>query len=198
VIHAACAASTTRTALAAASSTLSPCERVEGAIKIPAMTATRSGFENSNVDGSDIFMVPKFAIWEEAGARVPLEFLFPRSPGLDRWVAASRAGNSRPASGVTAPELEVRHRKHPAAQHETRAGSQQVLGEQLLGEVIRVFPDTRLKTWIQRGVLRAEPRLPTWCVRHPRLRSVTSAASSPGRYLGCAAVCRSGSLCPWA
>jgi hypothetical protein len=46
VIHAACAASTTRTALAAASSTLSPCERVEGATKIPSMIATRSVFES--------------------------------------------------------------------------------------------------------------------------------------------------------
>jgi hypothetical protein len=87
---------------------------------------------------------------------------------LGRWVAASRAGNPRSASGLTTPEVEVVPRKHPAAQHEARAGSQQVLGEHLLGEVIRVYPETGLKARIQRGVLRAEPRLPTGCIGHPR------------------------------
>jgi hypothetical protein len=53
----------------------------------------------------------------------------------DRWVGASRAGDPRPASGLTTPEVEVLSWKHPAAQHEARAGSQQVLGKHLLGEV---------------------------------------------------------------
>jgi hypothetical protein len=39
----------------------------------------------------------------------------------------------------------VLHGKHSAAQPETRAGSQQVLGEHLLGEVVRVLPGTRLR-----------------------------------------------------
>ena len=86
---------------------------------------------------------------------------------LDCWVAASRAGNSRSASGLTGPEVEVLLGKQPASQHETRAGSQQVLGEHLLGEVASVYPDTGLKAWIQRGILRAEPRLPMGCISHP-------------------------------
>ena len=94
---------------------------------------------------------------------------FLRSPCLDRLVAAPRAGNSRPAGGPTAPELEVVPREHPAAQTEAGAGSQQVLGEHLLGEIIRVFPAPRLKTWIEGGILWAEPRLPAGCVRHARI-----------------------------
>ena len=68
---------------------------------------------------------------------------------LVRWVAASRAGNPWSASGLTTSEVEVLPGKHPAAQHETRAGSQQVLGEHLLGKIVGVYPDTGLNAWIQ-------------------------------------------------
>ena len=72
----------------------------------------------------------------------------PLNHPLDRRVAPSRAGNSRPARWLTAPKLEVLPGEHTAAQPETGARSQQVLGEQLLGEVLRLFPETGLKTWI--------------------------------------------------
>ena len=115
---------------------------------------------------------------------------------LSRWVAASRTGNPRSASGLTAPEVEVVLGKEPAAQHETRAGSQQVLGEQLLGEFVRVYPDTGLKARIQRGVLRTEPRLTTRCISQPAAPSINHAEWSPGCFPGFAEVSlRAGPRC---
>jgi hypothetical protein len=83
---------------------------------------------------------------EELGERGVARQVIRHRKLLDRWVAASRAGNPRPARGVTAPELEVVTREHPAAQPETRTGSQQVLVEHLLGEVVRVLPGIGLNT----------------------------------------------------
>jgi len=84
------------------------------------------------------------------------------------FVAPSRASIPRSASGLTASEVEVLLGKHSAAQHEARAGTEQMFGEHLLSEVVRVYPDTRLKARIERRVLRAKPRLPTGCISHPR------------------------------
>ncbi len=57
-----------------------------------------------------------------------------------------------------------------------------MFGEHLLSEVVRVYPDTGLEARIERGILRAEPRLPTGCISQRYFSLLSEAADeSPGR-----------------
>jgi hypothetical protein len=86
---------------------------------------------------------------------------------LDCRIGATRAGNPRPATRVPTSELKMLLGQHPVAQHVARAGSQQVLGEHLLGKGRRVLPGAGLEPRIQRGKLRQKPRLShVWLLAH--------------------------------